>query len=362
MDCNSSAFTDISKFVEFSDTKEYFGIIDYKHSIYRISLQCPEYPSMKNANVKIFKDLADFTFEFSESDEVNEFFNKFNVAVNVCHEGPVINETTLQRKRNDILTELTLLRSQHTYDIAVASDFTTIRFSDFTHYLTLSITKDLDVIPLEHSLPDQHKWFQSTGTVTSYLNEFTKSLEELDEFYSNLNAIDELCFVVDPLQPSTKNNFRIFKIDEKCFAKIVMDPLVPSSITVTFIGPTMRVEHYRNKYEGEISNWDDDLDVHKNLLKMCGLVYFPMRTSQDEDDMPSCSICGMFRLDDSIPMITCDNSKCDLLFHVGCLKQWWSMFADSKTFLYIELGTKCPMCKEKLSASFEQLLTDRDNY
>ncbi|XP_037028246.1 uncharacterized protein LOC119068667 isoform X2 [Bradysia coprophila] len=305
MDCNSSAFTDISKFVEFSDTKEYFGIIDYKHSIYRISLQCPEYPSMKNANVKIFKDLADFTFEFSESDEVNEFFNKFNVAVNVCHEGPVINETTLQRKRNDILTELTLLRSQHTYDIAVASDFTTIRFSDFTHYLTLSITKDLDVIPLEHSLPDQHKWFQSTGTVTSYLNEFTKSLEELDEFYSNLNAIDELCFVVDPLQPSTKNNFRIFKI---------------------------------------------------------GLVYFPMRTSQDEDDMPSCSICGMFRLDDSIPMITCDNSKCDLLFHVGCLKQWWSMFADSKTFLYIELGTKCPMCKEKLSASFEQLLTDRDNY
>lgn len=49
-----------------------------------------------------------------------------------------------------------------------------------------------------------------------------------------------------------------------------MDPLLPSSITVTFIGPTLRVEHYRNTYEREIGNWDDDLDVHKNLLKLCG--------------------------------------------------------------------------------------------
>lgn len=71
-----------------------------------------------------------------------------------------------------------------------------------------------------------------------------------------------------------------------------------------------------------------------------------MRNDQDEEDDLSCSICGMFRMDDSIPMVSCDNTKCDLLFHVGCLKQWWSMFADNKTFLYIELGTKCPMCKE----------------
>lgn len=104
-----------------------------------------------------------------------------------------------------------------------------------------------------------------------------------------------------------------------------------------------------------------------------------MRNSQDDEDTLSCSICGMFRIDDSIPMITCDNSKCDLLFHVGCLKQWWSMFADSKTYMSIELGAKCPMCKEvrfllllhfcfnasfifqKLSASFDQLFIGKEN-
>lgn len=77
-----------------------------------------------------------------------------------------------------------------------------------------------------------------------------------------------------------------------------------------------------------------------------GLVYFPMKNDQDEEDELSCSICGMFRMDDSIPIISCDNGKCDLVFHVVCLKQWLSMFADNKTFLHVELGAKCPMCKE----------------
>lgn len=84
---------------------------------------------------------------------------------------------------------------------------------------------------------------------------------------------------------------------------------------------------------------------------MTGLVYFPMRNDQDEDDLASCSICGIFRMNNSIPIISCDNIKCDLVFHVGCLKQWWSMFIDSKTFLYVELGTKCPMCKEVCSGN-----------
>lgn len=73
----------------------------------------------------------------------------------------------------------------------------------------------MDVAVSEHSLPEKHKWFQSsTGSITNYFNEFSRLLEELEEFYSNINTIDELCFVVDPVQPSTKINYRIFKIGE----------------------------------------------------------------------------------------------------------------------------------------------------
>ncbi len=93
--------------------------------------------------------------------------------------------------------------------------------------------------------------------------------------------------------------------------------------------------------------WTRNYDHNEWILWM---VFFPMNhDDNDNEDMLACNICGMFRMDDSIPMITCDNSKCDLVFHVGCLKQWWAMFSDSKTFLHIELGTKCPMCKEVCS-------------
>lgn len=42
---------------------------------------------MKNAKIKIFKDLVDFSFEYEESDHFGEFLNKFYAAVNACNDG-----------------------------------------------------------------------------------------------------------------------------------------------------------------------------------------------------------------------------------------------------------------------------------
>lgn len=41
---------------------------------------------MKNSEINILKDLNNFTFEYDESDNVNDFFAKFDVAVNTCGE------------------------------------------------------------------------------------------------------------------------------------------------------------------------------------------------------------------------------------------------------------------------------------
>lgn len=42
---------------------------------------------MKNARVKVFKDLVDFTVDYDESDEIGEFLSKFYAAANVCNDG-----------------------------------------------------------------------------------------------------------------------------------------------------------------------------------------------------------------------------------------------------------------------------------
>lgn len=152
--------------------------------------------------------------------------------------------------------------------------------------------------------------------------------------------------------------------------KIVVDPLLPSSIAVTFFGPTTSVEFYREKYRVGINNWNADDDIYRNLLKIFGIkivvnsnvfstnffniifvlpemVAFPQKPldGSDTSEQTQCSICYLYRLNGQIPIITCDNTKCHLVFHKTCLKEWFSIICDSKTFLTVTSGN-CPSCKE----------------
>lgn len=48
------------------------------------------------SEVNILKDLLNFTFEYEESDNVNDFFTKFDVAVNMCGEGGYQNNRNVE--------------------------------------------------------------------------------------------------------------------------------------------------------------------------------------------------------------------------------------------------------------------------
>lgn len=88
---------------------------------------------------------------------------------------------------------------------------------------------------------------------------------------------------------------------------------------------------------------------------MMSLPQKPIVGSVDPSTESYCSICYMYRLNGHIPMITCDNPKCWLIYHTACLKEWFSINRESKTFLNVTSGN-CPSCKEKLSTSFVQLI------
>lgn len=86
--------------------------------------------------------------------------------------------------------------------------------------------------------------------------------------------------------------------------------------------------------------------------------YFPFKTYYDfstQNNECCCSICYAYRTNEEIPIISCDNEKCDVIFHMTCLKNWFSTQVNSKRFLNVTLGT-CPFCKEKISKSFMSLI------
>ncbi|XP_031636274.1 E3 ubiquitin-protein ligase FANCL [Contarinia nasturtii] len=229
---------------------------------------------------------------------------------------------------------------------------------DFSHYLILQLENDLNVSILEHSLPDNEKYFKPLGTIETYSATFFSLLEQTVEFYRQMEIIDELCYVVDPEEITTKQNYRVIKLDDRVYMKIKVNPLDPASVTTTFYGPTKRVEHYRKIYHEKLDDWNINDDIYRNFLRIFDLMAFPQKSSFNNCGMGElCSICYTYRFAGQIPIVSCDNDKCALNYHTTCLKTWFATLRDTKVFLNMTSG-RCPSCKEKLSTAFNDLLDE----
>lgn len=80
------------------------------------------------------------------------------------------------------------------------------------HHLTLKLDDKLNVSILAHSLPENEKYFKTAGTIDSYSATFFNLLDQMAEFYAQMNIIDELTYVVDPEEITTKHNHRVIKL------------------------------------------------------------------------------------------------------------------------------------------------------
>lgn len=83
------------------------------------------------------------------------------------------------------------------------------------HYIILAVNIDLSINVAEHSLPDtENNLFPACGSIESYTAMFFGYLEQMEDFYCQMNTIDQLCYVVDPVEITTKSNYRTIKISK----------------------------------------------------------------------------------------------------------------------------------------------------
>lgn len=281
-----------------------------------------------------------------------------------------------QQKETLFAEIIDLYQSEEYNSILVEDDYSLIRIVGFPqgsqHYIELSLP---DLSLKDHSLPSCLDWQEllgksediSSSTSTSLslkglVEQFSSYLNDLNDFYDNFRNIDELCYVVRPAKPSTKDNWRMFVLKERVFLKITFaDPFAPlASMTINIIGPTREISSLRTIYSNGLQDWDPEMDIHKNLLRIFNLCYFPMppvsnvcenvsvnSLAEPEIEQKCCSICYSYELDDDdgeIPIISCDNSRCSLISHISCLRRWFNTLADGKTYLNVTFGI-CPFCK-----------------
>lgn len=142
---------------------------------------------------------------------------------------------------------------------------------------------------------------------------------------------------------------------------IVVDPLAAASIVCTIIGPSYGTGRFRELYDQRVRDWDPNIDIHQNLLRIFGLSFFPVRPTKDgasdpdAEAEPDCGICLQYHCEQQVPFVSCDNERCLVVYHTMCLRNWFRTLPDSRTFLDVTFGT-CPYCREKMSTSFACLL------
>nr|XP_019545618.2 uncharacterized protein LOC109416103 [Aedes albopictus] len=266
-----------------------------------------------------------------------------------------------------IFKQLETVKHDHGCKIFSNSDVSKIKLSGFkaidANFLEMERISDGDFQVTSHSLPDlgsSIELFKWHASPEAHAAAFVQILDQLDEFYSNLHTLDELCHVVEPVDIDTRTTWRIIKFNQKVFLKITLHPLQPASVVVAFLGPTAEIEYLRELYNTKLEDWDPESDVYTNLLRIFEIMAFPMRIEPGglDDEGSQCGICMSYRDDrNKIPIISCDNEKCSLIFHIGCLKEWFMSLKDSRTFFAISVGT-CPYCKQKVSSSFDELLNN----
>uniref|UniRef100_A0A1A9W701 RING-type domain-containing protein n=1 Tax=Glossina brevipalpis TaxID=37001 RepID=A0A1A9W701_9MUSC len=266
-----------------------------------------------------------------------------------------------KQKSGSIYTEIASLLSEDC-KIYLDKNHKCLRFEIFAchkdHYLELSLPS---MQALKHTLPDcidLQALIKECKSLKALLQKFSTFLEGLKPFYENLADIDELCHVVQPSKITTKENWRTIVLKERAFLKIEFkDPFAPlNTMMVNIIGPTGEVGTLRRIFNDGLHRWDGDLNVHRNLLRVFDLCFFPMSlVIESETALIFCNICCSHKSEEGdIPMVSCDNPNCSLIFHASCLKKWFSSLKDGQIFLNVAFGT-CPFCKTKLSTSFKEL-------
>uniref|UniRef100_A0A8D8I2P1 E3 ubiquitin-protein ligase FANCL n=1 Tax=Culex pipiens TaxID=7175 RepID=A0A8D8I2P1_CULPI len=337
--------------------------VGYVAGRFKLQIILPDFPQLDNMKIAVFDALQLVNIEqVSKNGTLDEYMENLTNFLTGRTTPPAKESNPDASAILAILSQLEQLKKEHHCQVHINSSLSQLKLSRFKgddqHFLELARAFETTFSVISHSLPDlgsSVELFMYPAAPEAHTTQFVRVLEQLEEFYSNLNTLDQLCYVVDPTEVDTRLTWRIIKFSQKVFLKITLHPLQPSSIEVAFIGPTDEIELLREQYNGKLEDWDPDSDVYTNMLRIFEIMSFPMRT-EDEADAIDCGICMSHRDDrGKIPIVSCDNEKCSLVFHVDCMKQWFLSLKESKTFFAISIGT-CPYCKQKLSSSFDMLL------
>ncbi|GJN23460.1 hypothetical protein PR202_gb11110 [Eleusine coracana subsp. coracana] len=172
--------------------------------------------------------------------------------------------------------------------------------------------------------------------------QFQEHLKTLQEFWSTMDEIDKVLWVVDPAKPTHAMSHRRIALGDDCYILLNVNARKPSSLPE-----------------------DEKKKFHENLAAVLdvSLPAPPSLSTCNDDEQADCGICYAKHLpvDDELGVhsgcatdYTCENSSCSRAFHSFCLRDWLRSITTTRQSYDVLFGN-CPYCSDPVAVK----VTDR---
>lgn len=233
--------------------------------------------------------------------------------------------------------------------ISVKRDYSEIKLSqELESKFDMELNyKDNSWLLTSHNLPNRIT-FLKVGAPTSLkraVEGCKAAIENLVDYFEVFETIDRNSEVLEPVEPTPKDNWRIIKFSKYLYIKIELpNPLNIKDANVSFYGKQELVEKMSDLYN-KLESDEENVYWRLHCLK-----YDLDDEDMDDEEKIDCGICLDFYNEiGQCPIIFCANTLCSQAFHIDCLSR--HLKASNIKVLNVAVG-ECPYCKFKIQANF----------
>ncbi|XP_063828153.1 E3 ubiquitin-protein ligase FANCL [Ostrinia nubilalis] len=196
------------------------------------------------------------------------------------------------------------------------------------------------------------------STLEEIIFTFKRHVDSLSTYFHELERIDRFCTVMEPAEPTFKDDFRRILLDDRIWLHIEVTPDGLAS-NVHLVGQS---DLWSNRLQQGLLSWDHDKEIIENITTVFDLVNFPAdsrksstTTISTEDrlmvDPILCGICLCAELPESsaMPLPLCPNLLCGTYFHRNCLFQWLVSSGGGRPPAFGVATGCCPACIEPIA-------------
>ncbi|KAJ8984147.1 hypothetical protein NQ317_017798 [Molorchus minor] len=208
---------------------------------------------------------------------------------------------------------------------------------------------------VKFDLPQPKEEFIVSSSLKAIYSQFTGTVEALQPFFDLMDILDKSCWILEPLQPERKHTHRRIGLGDNISVIIKIDPYNIANVPdMKFLGPERLIEQYRTIVNENLEKWmEEDDDVFSEILKLLGMVQFPLKptftaiTANLLKESGECSICFSYNYNDKLPEIVCKSKFCENYYHKECLYEW--LVSVNSVRFFNEVVGNCPNCDKSIS-------------